>query len=340
MRSGQITVRNPLGFAISTKYSKATNPFEDEVAFAKQVLDKIVVRKHVFALLYEPDDTKDWMTDINIIYQSNPAAINNRELLQYLIEKRSDAILRKTLRPNYLTKHNNIMYSGLGTEVYIDVNQLFKCRTDAIDWKGREVYVGVDLSISVDNCAVVMIAADEDETILIHPMAFFPAGRIEEKCSEEQLDYHRYIRDGQAIACGDLVVDYAVIEEYVFYLEKTYGVTVLGIGYDRMNGMSSAQKWDKKYPTTIVRQHSDTLHEPTKLLLEKVLKQEVRYVQNQLYEINFENARCVEDTNLNKYVHKKKSRGKVDMVMATLNALYLLNREVFLCDEDFGAQVI
>lgn len=340
MRSGQITVYNPLGFVISTKYSKATNPFEDEVAFAKQVLDKIVVRKNVFALLFEPNQTKNWMTDDNVIYQSNPAALSAPELLEYLLQKRSDAILRQSLRSNYLTKHNNIMYAGLGTESYIDVNDLFKCRVDHIDWYGRKVYVGVDLSISVDNCAVVMIAADQDGKILIKPIAFFPEGRIDEKSKEERLDYQRYVRDGQAIACGDRVVDYAVIEEYVFMLEDLYGVKIMGIGYDRMNGMSSAQKWDRKYITTIVRQHSDTLHEPTKLLQEKILNQEVEYEKNELYEINFENAKCVEDTNRNKYVHKKKSRGKVDMVMATLNALYLLNQEVLLAQNNFVVQVI
>lgn len=339
MRSGQITVKNALGFAISTKYPKHSNPFEDEVSAAKQVLDGIVERKNVFALLYEPDSTKNWMTDDNIIYQSNPAALNNPDLLRTLFEKRDDAINRESLRENYLTKHNNIIYQGVGTESYIDVKYLTACRTESIDWNGREVYIGVDLSISVDNCAVVMVAADEDDNILIQPMAFFPEGRIDEKNQTEHLDYRMYIQLKQAIACGDLVVDYGVIEEYVFSLEETYGVTVMGIGYDRMNGMSSAQKWDKKYDTVIVRQHSDTLHEPTKLLEEKILKREVKYVKNQLYEINFENARCVEDTNRNKYVHKKKSNGKVDMVMATLNAVYLLNNNVYLAEDNFGAQV-
>ena len=40
-----------------------------------------------------------------------------------------------------------------------------------------------------------------------------------------------------------------------------------------------------------------------------------------------QNARCTEDTNKNKYVNKKRSTGKVDMVMATLGALYLAEQE-------------
>ena len=38
MRSGQLTILNKLGIIISTKYPTITNPFEDEVEYAKRVL--------------------------------------------------------------------------------------------------------------------------------------------------------------------------------------------------------------------------------------------------------------------------------------------------------------
>ena len=59
------------------------------------------------------------------------------------------------------------------------------------------------------------------------------------------------------------------------------------------------------------------------------------YQENKLLEVNFENARCTYDTNMNRYVTKKRSMGKVDMVVALINAVYLLQQEVVL-DEDAG----
>ena len=47
---------------------------------------------------------------------------------------------------------------------------------------------------------------------------------------------------------------------------------------------------------------------------------------NDLLEINFENARCTYDTNMNRYVNKKKSNGKVDMVVALINAVHMLQQ--------------
>ena len=46
-----------------------------------------------------------------------------------------------------------------------------------------------------------------------------------------------------------------------------------------------------------------------------------------------------EDTNLNKYVNKKKSTGKVDMVVALINAIYLLQQDLLYGSDDFIVQV-
>ena len=130
----------------------------------------------------------------------------------------------------------------------------------------------------------------------------------------------------KCIGCGGRVIDYSVVEEFVFTIEEKYGCKIACIGYDRYNAMSSAQKWDEKYQTTEVRQHSSTLHAPTKLLQERILEGHFRYESNRLLELNFQNARVNYDTNKSMYVTKKKSAGKVDMVVALINAVYLLQK--------------
>lgn len=338
MRSGQLTILNKLGCIISTKYPKIDNPFEDEVEAAKQALDG-GGDETIFALLYEPDDKKNWMTNDMILEHGNPLALEVPEIMEDLKKKREAAIAFPSKRENFVTKHCNIIYSGIGTETYVPVDALQKCRVDHIDWSGRTVWLGVDLSITTDNCSVAMVA-EEDGTVLAEVMAFFPEGRIEEKMQEEKVDYRELEAAGRCIGCGGQIIDYAVIEDYALNLEERYGVEVAGIAYDRVNAMSSAQKWERAgYETVVVRQHSDTLHPATKLLKELILERRFQYVDNLLLEINFQNARCTEDTNRNLYVNKKKSRGKVDMVVALINAVYLLQQDVLLGEEEnWGAQ--
>lgn len=333
MRSGQLTILNKLGFIISTKYPTLNNPFEDEVDYAKRVLNGAVDDDKVFALLYEPDDTKGWATNDEVLEQSNPLAIEVTEIMDDLKAKRQVAIEIESKRENFITKHCNIIYSGVGSESYVNVADLQKGAVDYIDWSGREVFLGVDLAMTTDNCAVSMVSYDEDEgKVYFDARAFIPEDRIDEKSKLERIPYRDFINALYCIACGNRTVDYGAIERYIMAVEAKYGVTVLGIGYDRYNALSTAQKLeDAGYTMVEIKQHSSVLHPATKWLAELVADGNLVYEKgNKLLEINFENSRCVYDTNMNRYVNKKKSRGKVDMVVAGINAMYLLHQNYML----------
>jgi phage terminase large subunit-like protein len=341
MRSGQLNILNKLGFVISTKYPTIDNPFEDEVQYSKKVLDGLEKDETRFSLLYEPDNTKDWETDDLILQQANPVALEIPEIWEDLLKKRARAIAVESSRENFVTKHCNIIYQGQGTETYIDVKDVQACKVDHIDWQGRVVYVGLDLSETNDNTSVSMAAVDDDDNIITETFAFIPEGRMDEKMAAEKVNYRDLCRKEHVIACGDRVIDYAVVEDFILGLEEKYGVQVQAIGYDRWNALSTAQKLERAgYNAVEIRQHSSVLHPPTKLLKEKILSKEFEYTDNRLLEINFQNARCVYDTNKNQYVTKKKSKGKVDMVISLINAIYLLQQDYFLNQTDFTIQVL
>lgn len=340
MRSGQLNILNKLGFIISTKYPTVDNPFEDEVKYAKQVLDGIVKDDAVFALLYEPDQTKGWETDDLILRQANPVSLEIPEIWEDLKKKRAYAVAVESARENFVTKHCNIIYQGIGTETYIDVKDVQACRTGDIDWRGRTVYLGLDLSETDDNTSVSMVA-EEDGRVLAESFAFIPEGRIDEKTAAERVPYRELIRGDRVFACGDRVIDYGFVERFILSLPERFGVEIAAVGYDRWNALSTAQKLESAGVRTVeLRQHSSVLHPPTKLLQEKVLSGEFAYSPNPLLEINFQNARCVYDANKNRYVNKKKSVGKVDMVVSLINAVCLLQQDVFLNRMDFAVQVI
>ena len=341
MQSGQVSIINKLGFVISTKYPSIDNPIESYDNYAKQILDGIIKDESVFSLLYVPDNPNGWETDDNVLKQANPVSLEIPEVWEDLKKKRSKALAMESARENFVTKHCNIIYQGTGTETYIDVMDVQKCRVDKIEWAGRVVYLGLDLSESNDNTAVAMVGVDESDNIIADVIAFIPEGRIEEKNAFEKIDYREFMRQMKAVACGDKVIDYGAVEDFILKIEEKYGVMVQAIGYDRYNALSTAQKLENAgYNTVQIRQHSGTLHPPTKLLKEKILANEFQYESNKLLEINFQNARCVYDTNKNLYVNKKKSKGKVDMVVALINAVFLLEQDYFLNTSDFTIQVV
>lgn len=351
MRSGQLNILNKLGFIISTKYPTIDNPFESEVEYAKKVLDGLVADETEFALLYEPDNPKKWETDDLVLKQSNPVALEIPEIYEDLLKKRARAIVEESARENFLTKHCNIIYQGAGTETYIDVKTVQECKVSNIDWSGRVVYLGLDLSETNDNTSVSMVSVDDDNNILADSWAFIPAGRVEEKTQFEKVNYQELSKKGHVIPCGDMTIGYDTVERFIFDLEERLGVQIQAIGYDRWNALSTAQKLENGYVDengkehhgfnmVEIKQHSSVLHPPTKLLKEKILNHEFKYTDNKLLEINFQNARCAYDTNKNMYVQKKRSKGKVDMVVSLIDATYLAQQDILFGDNGFVVQVL
>lgn len=348
MRSSQITIKNKLGIIISTQYPRDNNVMLDEIDIAKKSLDGLIDEQRTFALLFEPDakylPNDQWQTEDNIIYQSNPVAISHDYIFDNIKKKRTMAILYENKRENYLCKHNNILYKGLGIEGYIEIIKVRECKkldtSENCDswWKDREVWIGLDLSQTDDNTSVAMVT-EVDGKIHAKVFAFIPHDKKEIKSQRENVNYQGMINSGVCFECGDEVIDYCFVESFILSLTGRYGVNIVQVGYDRYNAISTVQKLESEGLECVeIKQHSSVLHSPTKLLKECVLSKRFEYDPNKLLEINFQNARCTEDTNLNKYVNKKKSNGKVDMVVSLINAIYLLEQQMLWGGEDFTVQ--
>lgn len=337
MKTGQLSVKNPLMFRLTTAYAEDKSPMLDELDYLKKIYQETEMDDRLFALVYYATEEHLW--DDTGLYMSNPLRIE--ENYDEIRDNRRKALAKPAEREGYLTKNMNHFVPSNSAEAFIDIEKLKLCRNSrgVFDWKGKDVYVGLDMALTNDNVSVSMVAY-EDGTIYAKSWAFIPKDRIEEKNRRERTDYNRFIREGSCFACGDEIIGYGFVEKFILDMEEKFGVNIVQIGFDRMNCMSTASKLETAgFMMVEVKQHSSVLHAPTKLLQESILQRKFSYDEDKLYEINFQNARCTEDTNLNKYVNKKKSNGKVDMVMSTIDAIYLLQLDVMLQD-DFVVQVI
>lgn len=346
MRSSQITLFNKLGIIISTQYPNDNNVMIDEIDIAKKTLDGILEDRRIFALLYEPDDElklgEEWQKNDMVIYQSNPVTLKHSYIFEEIKKKRALAVLYENKRENYLCKHNNILYKGLGVEGYIDIQKVKMCKIQKEKdfWKGKRVWMGLDLSETDDNTALAMVT-EVDGYIFAKVFGFVPEDKIEYKSKREHVDYKKLIQNGDCFACGNEVIDYIFVKDKIKEIEDEYEVEIQMIGYDKWNALATVQGLEADgYECVEIKQHSSVLHMPTKWLKEIILEKQFRYIENRMLEINFQNARCTEDTNKNKYVNKKKSTGKVDMVVALINAIYLLQQYMMYGVDDFVVQTI
>lgn len=338
LKSGQLSVKNPLRFNITTAYAEDQSIMLEELDYIKKVFNGSIKDERMFALLYYAEEDHLW--DDTGLLQANPLRIEQN--YEEIRDNRKKATDKPKEREEYLCKHMNHFLPTNSGEAYVDIEILRKGKISSFDWSGRQVWLGIDLAMTTDNCAFSMVT-EEDLKIYADAFAFVPSDRIEEKNRIEKINYYDFIKAGKCFSCGDATVDYAFIEDMILQVEEKFGVIVMGIGYDRYNCLSTAQRIEKEsgLKTVEVKQHSSVLHPATKLLKEKILNKEFFYLENDLLEINFQNAKIVENNNRDMYLNKKRSTGKVDMVAALINAVYLLQQDIlFNSDSDWSIQVI
>ncbi len=338
MKSGQRNVVNPIRFRTTTAYAVDNSIMENDLEYIRKVFKGEVEDNRMFAVLYYAYEENLW-NDIGM-YQANPLRIE--ENYKIIREDREKALQKEDEVEEYLTKSMNYFMPENAGEEYVTIEEIQACKLkEDFNWENKEVYIGIDLAETDDNTGIAMITYNEDtEEVIAKTWAFIPKNRIEAKSKREHVNYRKEIEKGNCFACGDDVISYKAVENFIIKLQGVYGVTIIQIGYDRRNALSTAEKLESEgYETVEVIQHSKFLHPSIKWLKEMILSKKFHYNSNKLLEINFVNARQTEDTNLNKYLNKKKSKGKIDLVMSIIDALFLL-REGLLNKVNCTIQVI
>lgn len=336
MKSGQKNVLNPLLFRTTTAYAIDNSIMIEDLEYIRKVFKGTVKNDRMFALIYYAYEENLW-NDTGI-YQANPLRIE--ENYQEIREERAIAEIKEDERDEYLTKSMNHFVPENCGEVYVTEEQIKACEVEDIDWTGRDVYLGLDVAETDDNTALAMLAYDSDnDEILSEVFAIIPQDKIEIKSFKEKVDYKAFIKKGNCYGCGDTVISYEFIIDLILKVEEKFNCNVIQFGYDIRNARAIAQRLDKEGMTTVeVKQHSSILHAPIKLIKEYILRKKFKYKENDLLKINFVNCRETKDTNLNKYLNKKKSIGKIDMVMSIIDAAYLLQENEMLAEDDWAVQ--
>lgn len=328
LQTSMLATINRLLFTISTGYPYPNNPMKDQIEYGKKVLDDVVEDDRFFLMCYELDKGDDW-TDETVWIKSNPLQATSKLGMDFLRGECKMALELPSKQMSFRTKNLNQWLDGDDSEIYVPMDNLKKCKIKEYDWCGRDVYVGVDLSQTSDNTAVSMVTYDNNlEKFVCKSFAFIPNDRIFNKSKTERIDYNYFIEKGWCFGTGGDVIDYTFVENFIMSLQENLGVNILDIGYDRYNCISTANRlYQAGFMVTEIKQHSSVLHPATKFLKECILRGEFLYEENKLLEINFSNAKIVLDSNLNGYLNKKKSTGKIDMCASLINAMVFWERE-------------
>jgi phage terminase large subunit-like protein len=184
---------------------------------------------------------------------------------------------------------------------------------------GRECYAGLDLASTTDIAALVLLFRFDDHYRAL-PFFWVPEESILQRSRKDQVPYDAWAREGWIQPTPGNVIDYGFIREKVKSLASQY--QILELAYDPWNATQLIQELQEEGLTCVpIRQGVASMSAPTKELMRVVMSKELRHGGNPVLRWMADNMVLKADENGNVKPDKAKSTGRIDGLVALIEAL-------------------
>ncbi|WP_231037615.1 terminase large subunit [Pectinatus frisingensis] len=245
MLDGQITVDNALTIAITTAGFDLNSPCYKQYQFCKKVLEGTIKKESLFIFIAEMDkdddiwSPKNW-AKANPLHLWNADNTLNQNMLARMAEKAIDAKEKQgNDLVNFLTKSLNVWVTYAGGAL-LNLDKWKMCESDLTlqDMKGRECYLGIDLSSGGDLTSIALVFPLENDKVYIWSHSFMPELRLAEHEKTDDAPYRVWVNQGLITLTSGLYgikTDYKAIIEYLKQAIADYNLKIIGCGYDNHN---------------------------------------------------------------------------------------------------------
>ncbi|MEI7524562.1 MAG: terminase TerL endonuclease subunit [Mariniphaga sp.] len=319
LRSGAVNRNQPFFFIITTAGKDKTLPCYSWRILCIDILRGIKQQDDILPFIFTLDDEDDWKDEV-AWYKSNPNIgvsvrldAMRREFKAALNDPRQEA--------NFKTKNLNLWVDA--PETWIKDERIRVCdygTTDA-ELSGKVCYVGLDIASHVDICALAIFFP----VIEGRPVAKFhfwiPEAKVLEK--EDRVDYRTWASMGfVTITPGD-VIDIDQLTDNIYDIIQQYQCE--GFAFDPAKAFHGViQNLQKLGLEELLDEYSQgirSMSEPTKLIERMVTSAEIDLMGNPVIRWMFSNVQIISDQNENIKADKRKSREKIDGIVALANAV-------------------
>lgn len=318
LRTGMGARRQPLFVMITTAGFDMESICYEQYEYARQVAAGTVVDPEYFVHITEADREDDW-TDPAVWRKANPSlgvTVSEEFLAGECKRALASPAYQNTFRQLYLNQWVS------QESRWLDMFAWNACGTQLPDLGGRECYLGLDLASVGDIAAWVAIfpPLTEGEPYWLQPHFYVPGDNLIERGQQNRAPYEAWVRQGYMTATEGNVIDYATIERDILQFAERHTVKQLGV--DTWNAQQMAQNLQAAgLEVWAVRQTFAGLSAATKELERLVLSNDVAHDGNPVMRWMVDNVTVVRDAAENLKPDKRRSRNKIDGVVASLNAL-------------------
>jgi phage terminase large subunit-like protein len=320
LRTGMGARRQPLFVMITTAGYDMNSICFEQYEYAKQVQAGIVDDPEYFVHITEAEREEDW-TDPAVWRKAN------RNLGVTVLEQFYAAECRRALASPASQNAFRQLYLNQWVSQesrWLDMGAWMECATPLPELEGRPCYLGLDLASVSDVAAWVAVyppeEGDEEGLWWIEPHFYVPGDNLVERGQLNRAPYGLWVQQGHLTATTGNVIDYGRIEADILAFAERHPVRQVGV--DTWNAQQMAQNlMAQGLETWAVRQTFAGLSFATKGLERLVLGGQVGHGGHPVLRWMVDNVTVVRDAAENIKPDKKRSRNKIDGVVATVMAL-------------------
>jgi phage terminase large subunit-like protein len=311
----------PIIFKITTAGDDLNSACGDEHKYACAVLDGSLVDESYFAFIAHAEVDDDW-TSADTARKANPnygVSLNPADLASKVVKARGMPAAKAT----YQQKHLNLWVNV--SQPWLDLDGWRRGQSAPGAWSlaalaGRPCLVGVDLSAKLDLTALVALFPPlADEAWRVVRYVWTPADTLADRAHRDRAPYLQWRDDGYLRTTPGTRVDHQVIRDALAELRTV--VDIRAIGFDpwhadqlivqltQLDGFAIDQVVE-------VAQTYKGMSSGASALEAAVLAGQVDTQRDPLFEWAAGNAVVQRDGKDNLFPIKKRSRGRIDPIMA------------------------
>ena len=320
METGMGAREQPVMLVITTAGSSIGGPCHQLVRDSERMLEGLIDRPDLWAMLYTIDDGDDWTSEAALI-KANPnygVSING----DFLSARQRDAMQSAAKQATFRTKHLNEWVGAKNAWLNMLRWREAPQRKPLAELEGRPCFIGLDLASKIDiagNLLVFPPTAD-DPLWHVHGRYYLPESRVIEELDSNTARYREFDALGLLTMTDGEVIDFEVIKEDLREFAGRFDVQQ--VAYDPWQATQLAQEMQAEGLLMVeVRQTVQNISEPMKELEALVLQRKLAHGDCPILSWMASNVVAKLDAKDNIYPNKERPENKIDGIVGLIMAI-------------------
>ena len=336
METGMGAREQPVILVITTAGSSIGGPCHQLVRDAERMLEGVIERPDLWAMLYTIDPGDDWTSEEALI-KANPnhgISING----DFLLARQRDAMQSASKQATFRTKHLNEWVGAKNAWLNMLRWKEAPPRKSLQELEGRRCIIGLDLASKIDIAGNILLfpPVDGDPFWHVHGRYYLPEARVIEELDGNTSRYREFDALGLLTLTDGEVIDFEVIKEDLREFAGRFDIEA--VAYDPWQATQLAQEMEAEgLPMVEIRQTVQNISEPMKELEALTLRRLLAHGDCPILTWMASNVLAKLDVKDNIYPNKERPENKIDGIVALIMSLSraIANAEVQGSVDDF-----